>query len=220
MNSSTSVSSSAQSATSIREGADVLSASFFVDYLRATCVPLLGETPSKDIYSALSSAFDKDLGQGEYLTILEQFVSDPSIRVLQLHCFTSKDASKIECKLRVNLGIEYVAGKKQGHDIVCFIKRSSAPLFSEQPLSHQLQVMTLGLGKTKVDGDKGESPTQSEINTDEDDDDDENLLSVVYNYVHQSFGPLVNEYSKIHLPQNEPTNVNENTRGEYKQKNK
>jgi dynein heavy chain 1 len=68
--------------------------------------------------------------------------------------------------------------------------------------------MTLALGRKS-----SETGSSSGENAEEEEDDHSNLLSVVYNYVHQSFGPLVNEYSKVHQPQHELANMNEGARG-------
>lgn len=183
------------------------------------------------------SAFAQDLNAPASTTVLEQFIADSAARVLQVHYFPSSSqngvasmsgSSRMEvdsehndgnedapaCRIRVNLGIEYATGKKRGHDVVCFIKRLSAPLTSDFALNHQLQVMTLALGRKRADADKSsETGSSSGENTEEEEDDHSNLLSVVYNYVHQSFGPLVNEYSKVHQPQNELANMNEGARG-------
>lgn len=189
--------------------ADVLPVADFQSYLQASCMPLFGEN------SALSvDAFNGDLADAESTHILHQFVSDSTTRVLQVHCLPARateDAhmSGSSFRIRVNLGIEYAPGKKSSHEVVCFIKRFSAPLARDQTLSHQLQVMTLGLGTN----DLTDSTTSSGENTEEEDDDRNNLLSVVYNYVHQSFTPLVNEFSKVHMPQSDLTNVSEGTRG-------
>lgn len=184
------------------------------------------------------SAFAQDLNAPASTTVLEQFIADSAARVLQVHYFPSSssqnsaasvsESSRMEvdsehngghegpsaCRIRVNLGIEYATGKKRGHDVVCFIKRLSAPLTSDFALNHQLQVMTLALGRKRADADKSsETGSSSGENTEEEEDDHSNLLSVVYNYVHQSFGPLVNEYSKVHQPQNELANMSEGARG-------
>ncbi|TMW64824.1 hypothetical protein Poli38472_008991 [Pythium oligandrum] len=193
--------------------ADVVDAAAFARYLQTTCGPLLGGSET------LVAAFENDLKTPSATTVLEQFVSDSSVRVLQVHAFTVKDASETTYQVRVNLGVEYgvsSAGKKLGHDVVCLIKRAGAPLVAEQALTQQLQVMTLGLGKKRhAGGEKaGDATTSSGDNTEEEEGENEDdLLSVVYNYVHESFGPLVNEYTKVHQPQAETANLNESARG-------
>lgn len=189
----------------------------FVKYLQTTCVPLLGEA------TGLTEAFARDLEAATALAAVEQFVNDSTVRVLQVHAFRVQENNDTDTtyRLRVNLGVEYVTTTKQrGHDIVCFIKRSGAPLTSDAPLTQQLQVMTLGMGRKHESAKTpGEGASSSGGNTTEDDEDDDkgdhhhDLLSVVYNYVHESFGPLVNEYSKVHQPQAEVTNLNESARG-------
>ncbi|KUF96067.1 Polycystin-2 [Phytophthora nicotianae] len=177
-------------------------------------MPLFGEGLSLSVDS-----FKTDLASAEATNTLDQFVSDSATRVLQVHCLPARadedspmDGSTF--RVRVNVGIEYSPGKKSGHDVVCFIKRFSAPLAKDQTLNHQLQVMTLGLGSKEVDkADSDTATSSSGENTEEEDEDRGNLLSVVYNYVHQSFTPLVNEYSKVHMPQSEMTNLSEGTRG-------
>uniref|UniRef100_K3WUC5 Dynein heavy chain, cytoplasmic n=1 Tax=Globisporangium ultimum (strain ATCC 200006 / CBS 805.95 / DAOM BR144) TaxID=431595 RepID=K3WUC5_GLOUD len=207
-------------------------------YLQATCAPLFGEAGAQlsgidnnDSSGSGSVSFAKDLHTTTSTAVLEQFIADSAARVLQVHYFSEPqqpESSRMEVdsdegaangseppyRIRVNLGIEYVAGKKRGHDVVCFIKRGSAPLTSDFALNHQLQVMTLALGKKKADTEKNsETGSSSGENTEEEEEDHGNLLSVMYNYVHQSFGPLVNEYSKVHQPQNELANMNEGARG-------
>ncbi|KAF1777758.1 P-loop containing nucleoside triphosphate hydrolase [Phytophthora cactorum] len=175
--------------------------------------------PVADFQRYLVDAFKADLAGAEATNTLHQFVSDSATRVLQVHCLPARadedspmDGSTF--RVRVNVGIEYAPGKKSGHDVVCFIKRFSAPLAKDQTLNHQLQVMTLGLGSKEVDKTDSDTATSSSgDNTEEEDEDRGNLLSVVYNYVHQSFTPLVNEYSKVHMPQSEMTNLSEGTRG-------
>jgi hypothetical protein len=199
-----------------------VAAAAFAHYLQTTCVPLLGESP------ALVAAFERDLALPAAAAVVEQFASDSAVRVLQVHAFrlaasssetseaASDDHGSISYRLRVNLGIEYVStGKQHGHDIVCFIKRAGAALASDVALTQQLQVMTLGLGKKSDAMAKATDASSGTTTEDEDDkgDHDEDLLSVVYNYVHESFGPLVNEYSKVHQPQSEVTNLNESARG-------
>lgn len=200
--------------------AELLPVGAFQRYLQTTCVPLLTEEPAS---SAIPAAFATDLAASAAIAILEQFVADPVVRVLQVHCLMVKSdeqnggdlaAAQAAFKIRLNLGIEYVPGTKVGHDVVCFIKRSSAPLAADQPFNSQLQVMTLGLGKNAAEVREG-SATSSGENTEEEDDERDNLFSVVYNYVHQSFGPLVHEYSKAHQPQYELTTASEGTRGSY-----
>ncbi|ETM34531.1 hypothetical protein L914_18397 [Phytophthora nicotianae] len=194
--------------------ADVLPVADFQRYLLSTCMPLFGEGLSLSVDS-----FKTDLASAEATNTLDQFVSDSATRVLQVHCLPARadedspmDGSTF--RVRVNVGIEYSPGKKSGHDVVCFIKRFSAPLAKDQTLNHQLQVMTLGLGSKEVDkADSDTATSSSGENTEEEDEDRGNLLSVVYNYVHQSFTPLVNEYSKVHTPQSEMTNLSEGTRG-------
>ncbi|CAH0489695.1 unnamed protein product [Peronospora farinosa] len=188
---------------------DVLSVADFQRYLLATCMPFFGEGLALSV-----DTFKAGLDSAETTITLAQFVSDSTTRVLQVHCFPvcgneddSMDGSTN--RVRVNLGIEYAPSKKSGHDVVCFIKRFSAPLTKDQTFNHQLQVMTLGLGsKTSLD-----TTNSSGENTEEEDEDRGNLLSVVYNYVHQSLTPLVNEYSKVHQPQSEMTTMSEGTRG-------
>ncbi|RLN69358.1 hypothetical protein BBJ29_000235 [Phytophthora kernoviae] len=196
--------------------ADVLPLAAFQRYLLATCMPLFGEGTVLTV-----DGFKGDLESSEATAVLDQFLADSATRVLQVHCYPARvtDDSPMNGTMgycvRVNLGIEYSSGKKSGHDVVCFIKRFSAPLAKDQTLNHQLQVMTLGLG-SKGEADKSDSDTtttSSGENTEEEEEDRGNLLSVVYNYVHQSFTPLVNEYSKVHMPQSEMTNVSEGTRG-------
>lgn len=213
-------------------------------YLQSTCGPLFGETTPQIKNSTSSAdgssdgsplSFAEDLSTTSSTTVLEQFIADSAARVLQVHYFPSPradlhvpESSRMEIdsdhgstsgaapayRIRVNLGIEYAAGKKRGHDVVCFIKRLSAPLTNDFALNHQLQVMTLALGKKRADADKhSETGSSSGENTEEEEEDHGNLLSVVYNYVHQSFGPLVNEYSKVHQPQSELTNMSEGARG-------
>ncbi|TDH68981.1 hypothetical protein CCR75_000940 [Bremia lactucae] len=191
--------------------ADVLSITDFQRYLLATCMPLFGEGTALTV-----DGFHNDLASADSTITLHEFVSDSATRVLQVHCFPARaDESALVSgptfHVRVNLGIEYTPGKKSGHDVVCFIKRFSAPLAKDQTLNHQLQVMTLGLG-TSVDT-RTDSAISSGDNTEEEDENRGNLLSVVYNYVHQSFTPLVNEYSKVHMPQGDMTNSSESTRG-------
>lgn len=172
------------------------------------------------------SVFAQDLATPEATAVLEQFIADSAARLLQVNYFPSRagapdsDAMDVDVdtrasRVRVNLGIEYTADKPRGHDAVCFIKRQSAPLTSDFALSQQLQVMTLALGRKRGDGDKSaDTASSSGEHTEEEDDDHSSLLSVVYNYVHQSFGPLVNEYSKVHQPQHEvPSSMNEGARG-------
>ncbi|KAI9986672.1 hypothetical protein PInf_025627 [Phytophthora infestans] len=204
----------ASSADVTAPAADVLPVVDFPRYLLSTCMPLFGEG------SALSvDSFKADLASAESTNTLHQFVSDSATRVLQVHCLPARadedspmDGSTF--RVRVNVGIEYSPGKKNGHDVVCFIKRFSAPLAKDQTLNHQLQVMTLGLGSKEVDKTDSDTATSSSgENTEEGVEDRGNLLSVVYNYVHQSFTPLVNEYSKVHMPQSEITNLSEGTRG-------
>ncbi|CAI5714683.1 unnamed protein product [Hyaloperonospora brassicae] len=208
-----------RSATDAPAGAaaDALPVADFQRYLLATCTPLFGHdsaAPSVD-------AFKTDLHRADTTAALEQFVADSATRVLQVHCLPvdrrEEDVAGDgpTCCVRVNVGIEYVSGKPSGHDVVCFIKRFSAPLAKDQTLSHQLQVMTLGLGAT-ASADKRDADTltsSSGETTEEDTSDGGNLLSVVYNYVHQSFTPLMNEYSKVHQPQSETSNSSEGTRG-------
>lgn len=197
-------------------GAELLPVGAFQRYLQTTCVPLLAEDPTA---SAIPTAFATDLATPAAIAILEQFVADPVVRVLQVHCLLVKsdeqhgeDLAGAAFKIHVNLGIEYVPGTKVGHDVVCFIKRSSAPLTADQPFNSQLQVMTLGLGKNAAEVREGLTTSSGE-NTEEEDDERDNLFSVVYNYVHQSFGPLVHEYSKAHQPQYEMATASEGTRG-------
>lgn len=203
-----------------------------------TSSQLTSDSSSSSNNGGERSAFAQDLNAPASITVLEQFVADSAARVLQVHYFPAPshangasvpENSRMEvdserngasedvasaCRIRVNLGIEYATGKKRGHDVVCFIKRLSAPLTSDFALNHQLQVMTLALGRKRADVDKSsETGSSSGENTEEEEDDHSNLLSVVYNYVHQSFGPLVNEYSKVHQPQNELANMNEGARG-------
>ncbi|CAH0480997.1 unnamed protein product [Peronospora belbahrii] len=190
--------------------ADVLSIDDFQRYLLATCMPFFGEGLALSV-----DAFKAGLSSAETTITLEQFVTDSTTRVLQVHCFparTDEDASMDDSMYRVhvNHGIEYAPGKESGHDAVCFIKRFSAPLAKDQTLNHQLQVMTLGLG-SKMNLDT--TISSSGENTEEEDEDRGNVLSVVYNYVHQSLTPLVNEYSKVHQPQGDMINLSEGTRG-------
>ncbi|CAI5743819.1 unnamed protein product [Peronospora destructor] len=188
---------------------DVLPVADFQRYLLATCMPFFGDGLALSV-----DTFKAGLDSAETTITLEQFVSDSTTRVLQVHCFPvcgmendSMDGSTN--RVRVNLGIEYAPGKKSGHDAVCFIKRFSAPLAKDQTFNHQVQVMTLGLGsKTSLD-----TTSSSGENTEEEDGNRDNLLSVVYNYVHQSLTPLITEYSKVHQPQSEMTNMSEGTRG-------
>ncbi|RLN48678.1 hypothetical protein BBJ28_00009539 [Nothophytophthora sp. Chile5] len=195
--------------------ADTLPVDAFQRYLLATCMPLFSEGLALSV-----DGFKGDLEGVEARAVLDQFVTDATTRVLQVHCFPlrGEDDSPMDgtngYRVRVNLGIEYSAGKKSGHDVVCFIKRFSAPLTKDQTLNHQLQVMTLGLGTNAATEktDTSESNSSAE-NTEEEEEDRGNLLSVVYNYVHQSFSPLVNEYSKVHQPQNELANLSEGARG-------
>ncbi|KAI9911312.1 hypothetical protein PsorP6_009030 [Peronosclerospora sorghi] len=190
--------------------ADAMPVADFRYYLLATCMPLFGGGSALPV-----DDFKVDLDNAQTTITLEQFVSDPATRVLQVHCFLVRaDDGQSTYRVRVNLGIEYAPDKKSNHDVVCFIKRFSAPLAKDQTLNHQLQIMTLGLG-TKAERNKDLSAVTSSSgeNTEEEDEDKGNLLSVVYNYVHQSFTPLVNEYSKVHQPQREITNMSESTRG-------
>ncbi|TYZ58529.1 hypothetical protein PybrP1_012892, partial [[Pythium] brassicae (nom. inval.)] len=178
-------------------------------FLQRTSAPLFGDGDA-----ARADAFARDLASPAATAALEQFIVDAGARLLQVTYFPP-DAARMDVDsdgdgrpfLRVNLGVEYAAtGKARGHDAVCFIKRLSAPLTGDVGLNHQLQVMTLALGKTRG----GEGPhhepaaASSGENTEEEEEDDHSsVLSAVYNYVHQSFGPLVTEYSKVHQPQHE-----------------
>jgi hypothetical protein len=196
--------------------ADLLSVDALRRYLQAACAPLFFESAALE-----ADAILRGLAGDSAAAALEQFVGDSAARVLQVHCLpAARDDGDSPMdgtgavRIRVNVGIEYAPdGKKSAHDVVCFIKRFSAPLTKDQTLNHQLQVMTLGLG-AKTDGDKkADAASASGDNTEEEDDDRGNLLSVVYNYVHQSFGPLVNEYSKVHQAQNEVATLGDNARG-------
>lgn len=185
-------------------------------YLQLACAPLFGEADA-----AFASP---ELADPAASAVLEQFIADSAARLLQVNYFPpdttrmdvdSENSTTTTTRLRVNLGIEYAAGKARGHDAVCFIKRLSAPLTSDVALNHQLQVMTLALGKKRAEAAAAAATSSSSgESTEEEDDDHSNLLSVVYNYVHQSFGPLVNEYSKVHQPQHEvATSMSDGARG-------
>lgn len=187
-------------------------------FLQRTSAPLFGES---DTVTRLDAAFARDLTTPAATAALEQFIADAGARLLQVTYFPPPDTANETSDrplVRVNLGVEYAAtGKARGHDAVCFIKRQSAPLTSDVGLNHQLQVMTLALGKKRaavVDGASMELSASSGENTEEEEEDHSSVLSAVYNYVHQSFGPLVTEYSKVHQPQHEvATSMHDGARG-------
>lgn len=204
--------------TSKAAGVDLQPVDALRRFLQAACAPLFFESAALK-----AEVIQRDLATGAAGSVLEQFIGETATRVLQVHCLPSQDdgdeamdesASDRAWQIRVNVGIEYASdGKKSSHNTVCFIKRFSAPLVRDQTLNDQLQVMTLGLG-TRPRGDKrAAAASSSGENTEDEDEDRGNLLSVVYNYVHQSFGPLVNEYSKVHQSQNESTAIGESSRG-------
>lgn len=200
-------------AAAAARAADLLAVDAFRRYLQAACAPLFFESAA-----LRAEAIQRGLEAEAAAAVLEQFIGDSANRVLQVHCLPSAAGADSAMDggwaIRANLGIEYAPdGKRAAHDAVCFIKRFSAPLTKEQTLNHQLQVMTLGLGAKSDSGKKTDASSTSGDSTEEEDDDRGSLLSVVYNYVHQSFGPLVNEYSKVHQAQNEVSALGDSTRG-------
>ncbi|KAE8888929.1 hypothetical protein PF004_g18599 [Phytophthora fragariae] len=104
--------------------ADVLPVGDFQIYLLATCMPLFGEGAQRGRLQG---------GPGGIR-------GDHHWAMLQVHCHLAHaDEDSIMngyvpgSRVRVNLVIEYVAHKKSGHDVVCFIKHVSAltPLVNE-----------------------------------------------------------------------------------------
>ncbi|KAE8968926.1 hypothetical protein PR002_g27591 [Phytophthora rubi] len=104
--------------------ADVLPVGDFQIYLLATCMPLFGEGAQRGRLQG---------GPGGIR-------GDHHWTMLQVHCHLAHvDEDSIMngyvpgSRVRVNLVIEYVADKKSGHNVVCFIKHVSAltPLVNE-----------------------------------------------------------------------------------------
>nr|CCA15174.1 Cytoplasmic dynein 1 heavy chain 1 putative [Albugo laibachii Nc14] len=174
-------------------------------------------------------AFVKPASLSEEFSKLQitQFVNDPSARVLQVHWIESNIENNSatseqygsSAQFDINIGMKYPIGSHDDHNIICFIKRQNSSLSEEELFRHQLQIMTIGLkdanlkSGTTLSGYGGDDQNAFLENEHVTGQGETNVLSIVYNYIHQSLGPLVQEYAKIHHPPNTDINSNEATRG-------
>ncbi|CCI40158.1 unnamed protein product [Albugo candida] len=175
----------------------------------------------------MENLFNETLNLSDSKLKIAQFVSDHSVRVLQIHWIASnmdmaKDLSETHrssAQFDLNLGMKYPTGSHLDHNIICFIKRHNSALSEEELFRHQLQIMTIGLKdanpKSGINMSKYQGYDQSDVldSASEAGNGESNVLSIVYNYIHQSLGPLVQEYAKIHHPPSTQSSANEATRG-------
>lgn len=156
------------------ESDDVVSRKTVLAYIEKVCQVLMDLPGSDEL--RLGNYMD------EYEKRIDQFISEPNVRVLQVQIsnqVNNQNHLAVQLHLEMNLltSDEENEPEQQGQTIV-FIKRQHRALVTSSSLQHQLHTITLS----------NETSTKT--------------LNVLYTYIQQSFSPFLNAYGH-HLEEQE-----------------